>query len=333
MPLDKISWQHWRRQAVVAVIDNYFTELARASHLLPQAHWHSNGIDVLRNIPYHNTGNRQHLLDIWRPNQSSGPLPIVMYIHGGGFRILSKDSHWLFALSFAKQGYLVFNINYRLAPETPYPAAHEDAATALRWIARNAAVFGGDTLQLILAGESAGANLALSLAVATSYHRPEPFARALFDAGVQPMAVLPACGLLQVSDPERFLRQSQASPLIGDYLKTISEDYLPQPSKESAKEEDSLPSLADPLLCLEQHQTPDRPLPAFFITSGGADPVRDDSTRLETALTRLGADVEAVTYPGEYHVFQSYFWKRHARLYWQQTFDFLTSRRTKNVPL
>ena len=85
------------------------------------------------------------------------------------------------------------NINYRLAPRHPFPAAIEDACAAVQFVARRAAEFGADASRLVVAGESAGANLAVSLALCGTYRRPEPFARAVFDAGIQPRAVAAAC--------------------------------------------------------------------------------------------------------------------------------------------
>ena len=60
---------------------------------------------------------------------------MVFYVHGGAFHLLSKDTHWLMGLVFARYGYLVVNISYRLAPQHPYPAAVEDTFAAYRWMA------------------------------------------------------------------------------------------------------------------------------------------------------------------------------------------------------
>src|SRR5262249_8451053 len=155
------------------------------------------------------SGRDHHRLDVYRPlrERRSAPWPVVLYVHGGGFRILSKDTHWMMGLAFARNGYLVFNINYRLAPRHPFPAALSDAADAYAGVARNAASFGGDLSRLVVAGESAGANLAAALAVAACYRRSEPWSRTVWDTGLVPRAALPACGILQVSDTERFSRR------------------------------------------------------------------------------------------------------------------------------
>lgn len=244
---------------------------------------------------------------------------MVLYVHGGGFRILSKETHWLLALLFARRGFLTFNINYRLAPEHKYPAAVEDAAAAFRWVARNAAAFGGDG-RLVLAGESAGANLVTALSVATSFVRPEPWAKRVFDTGVQPLAVLPSCGILQVSEISRLKHEGRFAPLILDYLQVISEAYLPDDPGGLDLD------FANPLLVFERELAAERPLPSYFLIVGGRDPLLDDTRRLETALRRRGADVEARYYDGEPHAFHAYVWRRAARQSWRDTFDFLAKR-------
>src|SRR6185369_7165240 len=105
---------------------------------------------------------------------------------GGGFRILSKDTHWIMALAFARRGFQVFNINYRLAPKHRFPAAVEDACAAWSFLAHHARAWDIDPERVVLAGESAGANLVTSLAVATSFRREEPYARAAFEAPLTP---------------------------------------------------------------------------------------------------------------------------------------------------
>lgn len=309
-----------RRRLGAMLVDNAFRGAASAGRLHPLARPERHGVEVLRDIPYRREGGREHRLDIYRPTGRKGPLPIVLYVHGGGFRILSKDTHWVMALAFARRGYLVFNIDYRLAPLNPYPAALEDAAAAFAWTAENAERYGGDRRRIFLAGESAGANLITSLAIASSYARPEPWARAVFDLDVRPRAVLAACGLLQVSDPGRFLRRKAAlGAFINDRIAEVSSSYLGgvDPGGPGALE------LADPLLVLERGLPPDRPLPPFFVTTGTKDPVLDDSRRLKAALDRLETPCEIRFYEGEVHAFHAFVWRKNAQQCWKDTFTFL----------
>jgi acetyl esterase len=172
---------------------------------------------------------------------------------------------------------------------------------------------------VVLAGESAGANLATALAVATCYERPEPWARAAWDTGVLPRAVLAACGVLQVSDPARFWRRKRLSRFVIDRFEEVTESYLGSAAAAPAAERE----LADPLLVLERGIPPARPLPAFFAPVGTADPLLDDTRRLDRALKRLGVPCEARYYPGEPHAFHAFVFRERARECWRHAFEFL----------
>ncbi len=306
-----------RARAGAFVVDNLFVGLSTVGRLHPQARPGRHNAEVLRDRPYRDGRRADQRLDVYRP-LTPGPHPVVLYIHGGGFRILSKDSHWMMGLAFARQGYLVFNISYRLAPRHPFPAALEDCCAAYAWVVRNAASYGGDPSRLLLAGESAGANLVTALAVAACYRRDEPWARAVFDTGVVPRAVLPACGILQVSDTARFARRRKLPLFLVDRLTEVEEAYL-GPSKATVRERE----LADPLLVLERGARPDRPLPPFFVPVGTADPLLDDTRRLKAALDRLGVRCDARYYPGELHAFHAVFFRKPARRCWRDIYQFL----------
>jgi acetyl esterase len=309
----------FRRRAGATLVDNFFRGISAAGRLHPRARPHRHSCEVIRDIAYIDDGKPEHRLDVYRPTHRSGPFPTVLYIHGGGFRILSKDTHWIMALAFARRGFQVFNINYRLAPRHRFPAAVEDACAAYRWLTENARAWDVDPERLVLAGESAGANLVTSLAVASSWRRKEPFARAVFDAPVQPRVVMPYCGMLQVSDGERFWRRKPTlSTFLRDRIIEVSEGYLGR-----APHSPSLMQLADPLLLLESEHAWDRPLPPFFAPVGTADPILDDTRRLKAALDRRGTLCEARYYVGEVHAFHALIFRPNARRCWQHSFEFL----------
>jgi acetyl esterase/lipase len=311
-----------RRGGGAFVIDNLFRIISRAGKLHPLARPSRHGVEVLRDIAYRDGDLPEHKLDVYRPVNETYPAvrsrPVVLYVHGGGFRILSKDTHWVMGLGFARRGYVVFNISYRLAPRHPYPAALEDAVAAYLWVARHAAEYGGDPSRLVLAGESAGANLVAALAVCASYARPEPFARAVFESSVRPTVVMPACGILQVSDPERFGRRRKLPRFLVDRMTEVHDAYL---GRANASGPGGL-ELADPLTIIERGR-PERPLPAFFIPVGTRDPLLDDTRRLKTALDAHGVPAEARYYPGEVHAFHAMVFRKAARRCWADMFEFL----------
>ena len=110
-------------------------------------------VHVEHNVPYRNTCKRSHLLDIYRPRHAEGPLPTVIYIHGGAFSMMSKDTHRVMAYVLASQGYQVFNINYRLGPVHPYPKPLDDAIAAVLWVLDHGEARGADINRLAIMGE------------------------------------------------------------------------------------------------------------------------------------------------------------------------------------
>src|SRR5688500_6726244 len=171
----------YRRSPGHLISNGALAALAKVGRRHPAAHPARHGVEVLPDLPYLPTGHPMHRLDVYRPVHRPGPWPVVFYVHGGAFRLLSKDTHWLMGLTFARFGYLVVNISYRLAPRHPFPAALEDTCRAWCWLADEIVRLGGDPQRVAVAGESAGGNLITGLTLAATQRRPEPYARAVFD--------------------------------------------------------------------------------------------------------------------------------------------------------
>lgn len=282
------------------------------------------GVEVLRDLPYLQSGLPAHTLDVYRPLDRTGPLPLVLYVHGGAFRSLSKDTHWIMGLAFARRGFVVANLNYRLAPEHRFPAGLEDVAEAFRFAVDHAAQWGADPARVIFAGESAGANLVTALTCAIHYERDEPLARVAQSVGVSPLAVLAACGAFQVSNGERFQEKYGFGWFFNDRFCELADLYLPLVNGKPKSHD-----LADPLLLLER-EAPARPLPPFFLPVGTLDHLKDDHARMEVALRRHGVDVEAPLYDKGVHAFHALVTWETARRCWRDHFDFL---RRRGVPV
>jgi acetyl esterase len=307
-----------RKQAGGLAMQGLLTGISVAGRVLPQGDLEAQGIERLRDVPYVAGADAARTLDVYRP-QGRGPFPTVLYIHGGGFRILSKDTHWIMGAMLARAGYLVFNINYRLAPQHRFPAALEDVSDAYAFLAARGASFGADLSRLAIAGESAGANLATALTLALVQERREAFAQKAFATGLMPKAVIPYCGVHQVTDPGRFRRNKPTiSRLVQDRIGVISHDYAP------FGHDLNVPGgLLDPVVELERGPSLARPLPPFLIPVGTKDPLLDDSRRLERALMALGGDARLRYYPGEIHAFHAFVWRAKAQECWDDTYAFL----------
>lgn len=317
----KVAVETLRRRAGSFLVDGFFRGAARVGRLHPLARPERHGVEIVPDIAYAaGSPLAEHRLDLYRPRERGAPLPIVLYVHGGGFRILSKDTHWLMGLAFARRGFLVVNVGYRLAPAHPFPCAIEDVAAAFRWVVENAPSYGGDLSRLVLAGESAGANLVTSLALQTVFRREEPFARNVFESGVVPRAVVPACGIFQVSDVRRIVRRKpKMSRFLVDRLEEVERAYL----GDDPRLHGPLLDLADPLVWIERGERPERPLPPFFLPVGTRDPLLPDTRRLARALEQQGAVAVDRYYPGEIHAFHAFPFLPNARRCWEDTYAFL----------
>jgi acetyl esterase/lipase len=119
-------------------------------------------VEILRDLEYARVGDKPLLLDLYRPANRPGPLPVIVGIHGGGWAGGSKagaQGAWL-----ARHGYAVAVINYRLTGEAPFPAQIEDCKAAVRWLRAHAATYGLDPDRFGATGHSAGGHLTSLLA-------------------------------------------------------------------------------------------------------------------------------------------------------------------------
>lgn len=111
----------------------------------------------MRDIVYARVGDRELLLDLYLPETSPGPLPVISWIHGGAFRVGSKDNPP--AARMADRGYAVASIGYRLSQEAIFPAQIHDCKAAVRWLRANADQYNLDPNRVGAWGSSAGGYL------------------------------------------------------------------------------------------------------------------------------------------------------------------------------
>jgi len=279
------------------------------------------GIHCLHDVAY--GPHPAHRLDAWIP-PGPGPHPVAVYAHGGAFRVLSRHTHWMMALSLARLGFVVYNIDYRLAPAHPYPAAVEDVLRAWRWVHAHAASHGGDLSRTVMAGESAGANLSAAVTLATCWQRPEPFAAETFAATPPPRRVLAAYGFFQASETRRYWQDTRHPWPFRRRIKSAGADYL---GAASTQHRPGWGDLADPVTYLERQPPPARPLPPFFLPVGGRDPLQADSARMQQALSDLGAEAVVSVYPGQPHGFTALWWTAASRAFWHDAAAFLAPLR------
>ncbi len=209
-------------------------------------------------------------------------LPVLVYFHGGGFVIGDLDTHDVLCRELANgAGCAVVSVDYRLAPEHPFPGAVDDCLAATRWVARNAAQLQLDATRLAVGGDSAGGNLA---AVVSLQAR---------DAGDLPIAfqllIYPAtdarCGAPshQTNGQGYLLTTESMAYYMGHYLPNA---------------QDKLNERASPLL----HQDVGRLPPALVLTAG-YDPLRDEGLQYAQRLSEAGNRVTYVCFERQIHGF------------------------------
>jgi acetyl esterase/lipase len=126
------------------------------------------------NIPYVENGHKRHVLDIYTPEKPAGTsLPVMFWIHGGGWQTGDKSDVALKPKVLAERGFLFVSTNYRLLPEVGMAELMGDVARSLGWVYRNIAGHGGDPRRIFVGGHSAGAQVAALISTDERYLKKE----------------------------------------------------------------------------------------------------------------------------------------------------------------
>jgi len=116
-------------------------------------------VEAHRNLEYVPAGHERHKLDLFLPKGVNGPLPLLVWVHGGGWKNGSKDGCPPLRKGYAQRGYAVASINYRLSGHAVFPAQIQDCKAAIRWLRAHAVEYGIDPKRIGVWGSSAGGHL------------------------------------------------------------------------------------------------------------------------------------------------------------------------------
>ena len=125
------------------------------------------GITAIVDVPYIDDGKKEHLLDIYYPENVTERLPVIIDVHGGGLMYAYKELNKNYCYHLVKRGFLVVNISYSLAPDNKYPTALMDCVAALNWVEQNISGYPADKNRMYITGDSAGGLLASICVVLT----------------------------------------------------------------------------------------------------------------------------------------------------------------------
>ncbi len=210
------------------------------------------------------------------------PTGLLVFFHGGGFVFGDLDSHDAPCRFLAERaGVRVLAVDYRRAPEHPFPAAHDDAVAAHRWALDNAASLGVDPDRIAVGGDSAGGNLAAATAISAA------------------LEGLPLAFQLLIYPATDATRQTRSFEMFGDrglyltreYMDLANASYLPD-------ERDRTDPRASPLF----EKIPEGLAPAYVATAG-FDPLRDEGEAYARLLGEAGVQVEMHRFPDQIHGF------------------------------
>jgi len=222
----------------------------------------------------------------WLVPDGAGRDRVVLYLHGGGYCMGSLDTHRGLAGSIAlASGIAVLNLDYRLAPEHPFPAALDDAVSAYLELLGGEDVGSARTpQQLAIAGDSAGGGLAVATLLALrDAGSPLPAAGACLSPWVDLTQTSPSCNDLEVHDPVLDAADLQ---LLADAYLDGQDPRLPLASPRFA------PDLSG--------------LPPLIIEVGEDEPLLDDAVSLAGRVGVTGSDVVLNVWPEMIHVFQAF---------------------------
>lgn len=231
-------------------------------------------------------GDRPYRL--YRPAQVSGSVPALLFLHGGGWSMGSPASYdhvarWL----CHRAGIAVLSLDYRLAPEHPFPSALEDTKQAFRWLGANAAALSIDAARIAIGGDSSGGTLA---AATTHELRHDAAVRVAAQVLLYPVLTLetepPYRSRAELGGGGYFLTNRGIEIAAERYL--TSREFVSDPRVSPILE----PDLSD--------------LPPTLVVTGGFDPLRDECEHYAERLSRHGAIVEYRCFAGTIHGFISF---------------------------
>ncbi|MFI0742011.1 alpha/beta hydrolase [Streptomyces sp. NPDC021100] len=222
-------------------------------------------------------------LRVYRPDTPED-LPVILYVHGGAFTYGSPEAEEGRSLRYARDvRAVVVSVDYRLAPEHPYPAAADDAYAALTWIAADPTGIGGDPARIAVAGGSAGGNIAASTALRA---RDQAGPRVLFQSLTYPVVD----GSLTTAS----VREFTDTPVLNRGAMGLAWAYY---AKDTHPDPYASPIRAAGL----------GGLPPAYIAVAEVDPLRDEGRDYAARLSAAGVTTELVQVPGAVHGFDLLF--------------------------
>ncbi len=258
-------------------IDLWFDKLSVIDEKRNAAQTLTSGVTMCCDIPYIGDGKQAHLLDVYYPEETVSPMPVIFDIHGGAWVYGSKEINKAFCVYLASKGYAVVNINYTLASVGTLREQIEDIFYALAWTKKNAQNYYFDLDQLFIVGDSAGGHLALLTTVISQSEKLMKIYRLS-----SPEVTFRAVGSISAAH-DLTMFTSPNNPFCREFaIRLFGTDYKNSPYLYCS-------SLKD--VIRESH------LPPVFSISSQEDFVKRQAVRLEMLLKKHGVDYRYRYFP------------------------------------
>ncbi|WP_337034378.1 alpha/beta hydrolase [Paenibacillus illinoisensis] len=234
------------------------------------------GVSHLKDVAYIEGGRSNSMMDIYYPSAATELLPVVLWVHGGGWVLGDKKDIAVYAMELAERGFVVVSMNYALAPDATYPTPVFQTNQALTYIQNHAAEFKGDPHNIFLAGNSAGAQIASQTAAVVTNQALAQLMN--IQPSIQPEALR---GVLLYCGPYNMSTVGESGfPLIRTFLWSYT-------GIKAFEEFSRLDEMSTVLQVTPNY-------PPSFITSGNHDPLTGQSVELAQTLKRLDVETETL---------------------------------------
>ncbi|MEZ4307431.1 MAG: alpha/beta hydrolase [Polyangiaceae bacterium] len=245
-------------------------------------------VERIRNIVFHEAGGVRLKLDVYRPRGKTGPLPVVLHVHGGAWILGSKDDQGKpLAYRLAAHGWVVVSANYRLSPRFAWPDHIVDVKAAIAWIREHIAEYGGDPEFVAITGGSAGGHLSALAALTANEAEWQPGFEKV-DTTVQ--ACVPFYGVYDFTDRRGIWRRTLLRRLLERQIVKRGRDEAPEVFDK-----------ASPMSRVHDKAPP------FFVVHGTRDtlvPVAEARLFVELLRARSKERVLYAELPGAQHAFE-----------------------------
>ena len=227
----------------------------------------------ITDLPYLDDGDPLHLLDVYYPDGTQDPLPVIIDVHGGGWMYGDKELNRLYCLTLAARGYSVFNMSYRLVPQVTVNEQLQDVMCALQWIEAHLKDYPAKPDHILLTGDSAGGMLASFAAALLS----SKALRSVFDTVDCSLKL----SMLALTSPVAYMDEKG---IMGVYTRKMwGDDYRRKPTA--------------PYMNISALLRAGKLPPTFLVTSSGDFMALGQTRKLAHELKGKGVKVDFMEFP------------------------------------